>query len=104
MRLLLPQILVVFLVLFSGADAWAHPGHFHPVDEVDEFDDEAFMSAARHPFMGWDHLLTMLIVGGVMLVAAATVGRRRPVPAAVRFAGASELIIGLLLTVARIPL
>lgn len=59
----IPKILVALFVLFSCAEAWAHPGHEHPVEEVDEFDVDAFFSAAAHPFTGLDHLLAMLAVG-----------------------------------------
>lgn len=72
MRLLqFPQLLVALFVLFSGAQAGAHPGHEHPVEEVDEFDLEAFFFAAAHPFTGLDHLIAMLAVG-----ALASGGRR----------------------------
>jgi urease accessory protein len=65
MRLLpFSPILVALLVLFC-AEAGAHPGHKHPVEEVDEFDLEAFFSAAAHPFTGLDHLIAMLAVGAL---------------------------------------
>jgi urease accessory protein len=38
-------------LLFSGL-IYAHPGH-----------GENFMSAFMHPILGWDHLLTMLVIG-----------------------------------------
>lgn len=66
MRLLpFPPILAALLILFSCAEARAHPGHEHPGEEVDEFDVEAFFAAAAHPFTGLDHLLTMLAVGAL---------------------------------------
>ena len=66
MRLLpFPPILAALLILFSCAEALAHPGHPHPPEEVDEFDVEAFFSSAVHPFTGLDHLLTMLAVGAL---------------------------------------
>lgn len=84
MRLLpISPILVALFVLFSCLDAWAHPGHPHPPEEVDEFDQEAFLSAAAHPFTGVDHLLAMLAVG-----ALAAGGRRR---LGIAFAGAVGL-------------
>ena len=68
MRLLpLPRILVSLFVLFSCAEASAHPGHVHPVNEVDEFDDEAISSAVGHPFTRTDDLLAMLAAAGGML-------------------------------------
>lgn len=65
MRLLpFSPILIALFVLFC-AEAGAHPGHKHPVEEVDEFDLEAFFSAAAHPFTGLDHLIAMLAVGAL---------------------------------------
>jgi urease accessory protein len=61
----LASSLLVFWVLFSAGDAWAHPGHIHPVDEVDEFDDVEFVAAVVHPFTGVDHLLAMLVGGAL---------------------------------------
>lgn len=84
MRLLpILPILVALFVLFSCSDAWAHPGHPHPPEEVDEFDQEAFLSAAAHPFTGVDHLLAMLVAG-----ALASGGRRG---LGIAFAGAVGL-------------
>jgi urease accessory protein len=72
MRLLLvSQILTAFLALLFSTTTWAHPGHYHPPEEVDEFEDESFMSAAAHPFTGMDHLLAILVVGTL-----AAAGRR----------------------------
>lgn len=46
----------------------AHPGHYHPPEEVDEFADaEAFMMGVKHPFTGLDHLLAALAVGALAL-------------------------------------
>ena len=45
-------------LLFSGL-IYAHPGH-----------GENFMGAFMHPILGWDHLLTMLVIG--MMVSSYT--------------------------------
>jgi len=74
MRLLpFSPILVALLVLFC-AEAGAHPGHKHPVEEVDEFDLEAFFSAAAHPFTGLDHLIAMLAAGALAFGVGRGVG------------------------------
>lgn len=88
MRLLpysgIPVVLSALLfVLFPFEEAWAHPGHPHPPEEVDEFDKEAFLSAVVHPFTGVDHLLAMLVAG------ALAAGGRRGV--GIAFAGAAGL-------------
>lgn len=64
-----PSRLVPLFVAGSAAMAHAHPGHYHPPDEVDEFDT---LPAVLHPFTGLDHLLAALAVGWI----AWTVGRR----------------------------
>lgn len=80
MRLLPFSLILVALFVLFCAEAGAHPGHKHPVEEVDEFDLEAFFSAAAHPFTGLDHLIAMLAVG-----ALASGGRRG---VGIAFAGA----------------
>jgi len=40
------------LAIFFSTNVFAHPGH-----------TDTFLSAVMHPLLGWDHLLTMLIVG-----------------------------------------
>lgn len=67
---LVRQILVLSTILLISSAAVAHPGHYHPPEEVDEFEQEAFFSAAAHPFTGLDHLLALLVVGAL----AASVG------------------------------
>jgi urease accessory protein len=42
----------LFIVLLASNQAFAHPNH-----------DTSFYSALLHPLIGWDHLLTMLIIG-----------------------------------------
>lgn len=64
-------LMALLFVFVSSGQTWAHPGHYHPPEEVDEFEQEAFFSAAAHPFTSWDHLLTMLAAG-----ALAAGGRR----------------------------
>jgi len=43
------------------AIAAAHPGHYHPPGEEDEFD--AFTNGLLHPLTGADHLLLALAIG-----------------------------------------
>ena len=74
MRFPLLWFLVVIIALGFSAEAWAHPGHPHPVEEVDEFDDEAFMSALVHPFTGLDHLVVMLAVGAASFLSRRLLG------------------------------
>lgn len=50
-------------VLITSAQA--HPGHYHPPDEVDEFD--SFAAGFLHPFTGLDHALLALAVGWLLL-------------------------------------
>lgn len=135
MRLILLTPLPVAFWMFFSCDALlAHPGHVHPPEEVDEFDVEAFFSAAAHPFTDWAHWLTMLVAGGLVvmagrgpgpaLVSALTAGyvsvffptpwlltlllvllggvlwKGRPL--AVRLAGTTVLVIGVLLAAIRV--
>lgn len=63
----------VFLCL-QASPALAHPGHYHPPEEVDEFADEAFFVGVAHPFTGMDHLLTALAVGALAFALGRTRG------------------------------
>lgn len=48
--------------LIAAPSALAH--HLPPgMEEVDEFGDETFMTALKHPFTGIDHLLAALAIG-----------------------------------------
>lgn len=48
--------------LIAAPAAFAH--HLPPgMEEVDEFGDETFMTALKHPFTGIDHLLAALAIG-----------------------------------------
>lgn len=47
----LRSVIAVFLALACTA-AMAHPGH-----------SDGFLTAVAHPWLGWDHLLAMLLVG-----------------------------------------
>jgi len=64
-RLRFPLFVLALLLLVFVAPADAHPGHYHPPEEVDEFADEAFMVGLKHPFTGLDHLLAALAVGAL---------------------------------------
>ena len=46
------KIFLYVFTFFFSTSVLAHPGHA-----------DTFMNAILHPFLGWDHLLTMLIVG-----------------------------------------
>lgn len=70
----LPQMLGLFMALVISSAAVAHPGHYHPPEEVDEFEQETFFSAAAHPFTGLDHLLAMLVVGALAAAAGSGLG------------------------------
>lgn len=63
------QSLVVAAVL-CPAVLPAHPGHYHPPGETDEFD--SFAAGFVHPWSGMDHLLLALAVGWI----AVSAGRR----------------------------
>lgn len=66
------KIIIAAGLLFSGL-SFAHPGH-----------GESFVGALMHPILGWDHLLTMLVIGmmvnsytfkkGILLPIAFVVG------------------------------
>ncbi|MBL9152372.1 MAG: HupE/UreJ family protein [Verrucomicrobiales bacterium] len=131
-----PPRLVVLLLLFCCDALHAHPGHVHPPEEVDEFDVEAFLSAAAHPFTDLDHWLTMLVAGGLVamagrgpglaMVSAVTAGYVsvffptpwlltlslvplggvlwKGQPMAVRLAGTTVVVIGVLLAALRVSL
>lgn len=62
------------VTLCSTLAAHAHPGHYHPPQEVDEFDTESLMSAVTHPFTGVDHLLVALAVGAVAFMMGKRLG------------------------------
>jgi len=70
MRSLNPRILLaVFVLAFSAASGMAHPGHYHPPVEVDEFEEDAFMSTAA--------FVALLAAGGFFLFGYRT-ARGRP--------------------------
>ena len=56
------------IAFFFSTSVFAHPGHA-----------DTFMSAVIHPFLGWDHLLTMLIVGVMASLLPAKKGVVLPV-------------------------
>jgi urease accessory protein len=60
--------------LFGSLAAHAHPGHYHPPTEVDEFDSESFMSAIAHPFTGLDHLVVALAIGALAFLMGKRLG------------------------------
>ncbi len=62
------------LTLCGTLAAHAHPGHYHPPQEVDEFDTESFMSAVTHPFTGLDHLMVALAIGALAYLMGKRLG------------------------------
>jgi len=72
-RFLMPLLLVLFALVMLPATALAHPGHYHPEQDEDEFATESFVEAATHPFTGLDHLVTALAIGWL----AVSLGRQR---------------------------
>jgi urease accessory protein len=82
MRFWFPFLVLGWLVCVAPVEA--HPGHYHPPEEVDEFADEAFMQGVKHPFTGLDHLLAALAVGAL----AVGMGRQQGAAAAGLFFGA----------------
>lgn len=71
--LILSGVVGACLWLIATPTAQAHPGHYHPPEEVDEFADEAFFEGVKHPFTGLDHLLAAFGVGSL----AVAMGRQR---------------------------
>lgn len=88
LRRLLPKTLPL-APLFLAASAYAHPGHPHPFEEVDEFESPAadFAQAMLHPFSGLDHLLAAVMVGCL----AYMMGRKLGAMAAAMFMGSLAL-------------
>jgi urease accessory protein len=86
-RLLLKTLPLAPLLL--ATTAYAHPGHPHPFDEVDEFESPAadFAQAVLHPFSGLDHLLAAVAVGCL----AYLMGRKLGAVAAAMFMGSLAL-------------
>ena len=69
-----------FAFLLSVPAAMAH--HLPPgLDEVDEFAENAFMSALKHPITGLDHWLAALAIGFI----ACSLGRKQGVQSLVAF-------------------
>lgn len=88
LRRLLPKTLPLAPLLLATV-AYAHPGHPHPFEEVDEFESPAadFAQAVLHPFSGVDHLLAALAVGCL----AYMMGRKLGAVAAAMFMGCLAL-------------
>jgi urease accessory protein len=56
---------VAFLCSLAPSALLAHPGHYHPPGETDEFD--ALASGFYHPLSGMDHLLLALAAGWIAI-------------------------------------
>lgn len=52
-------------LLSSALPLAAHPGHYHPPGEVDEFD--SFAAGFAHPLAGADHALLSIAIGWLLL-------------------------------------
>jgi urease accessory protein len=68
-RVLRSQLATALACCLPARIASAHPGHYHPPEEIDEFDTAM---AVAHPFTGIDHLVAAVAVGWV----AWSLGRR----------------------------
>ncbi|HSI85669.1 MAG TPA: HupE/UreJ family protein [Candidatus Methylacidiphilales bacterium] len=79
--------LAAMLLLFAPVASQAHPGHDHPLDEVDEFDTVNMVSGFAHPFSGMDHLAACLAVGCL----AFCLGKRRGLALGATFVSAMAL-------------
>ncbi|MDF1859966.1 MAG: HupE/UreJ family protein [Verrucomicrobiales bacterium] len=78
----------IAIILFSCCGVTqAHPGHFHPEEEIDEFDERSYRDSVTHPFVSFDHLAVMLGVGAL----AFTMGIRPGSAIGVTFVGALGL-------------
>ncbi|RBP47958.1 urease accessory protein [Roseimicrobium gellanilyticum] len=88
LRRLFPKTLPLAPLLLATS-AYAHPGHPHPFEEVDEFESPAadFAQAVLHPFSGLDHLLAAVMVGCL----AYMMGRKLGAVAAAMFMGSLAL-------------
>ena len=78
----IPMILArpaAWLAAWVPVAALAHPGHYHPPGETDEFD--SFVAGFAHPWSGLDHLLLALAVGWI----AASFARRHMSVSALAF-------------------
>ncbi|QIF01249.1 HupE/UreJ family protein [Roseimicrobium sp. ORNL1] len=88
LRRLLPKALPLAPFLLATS-AYAHPGHPHPFEEVDEFESPAadFAQAVLHPFSGLDHLLAAVMVGCLVYM----MGRKLGAVASAMFIGSLTL-------------
>lgn len=55
------RFFVILGLCFLPGLAAAHPGHYHPPGEIDEFD--ALMTGFLHPLTGLDHMFLAMAVG-----------------------------------------
>lgn len=62
-------LVLIFAMLAHGSVARAHPGHPHPVQEVDEFDNDAALSLTSHDLVSglW---YSCLVVAAVLTALA----------------------------------
>ena len=66
------RLIALALGLLPAA-AMAHPGHYHPPGEEDEFD--AISSGIMHPLSGADHILLSLAAGWIAFMPGASKAR-----------------------------
>lgn len=65
----------IAIILFSCCGVTqAHPGHFHPEEEIDEFDERSYGDSVSHPFASFDHLAAMLAVGALAFASGIRAG------------------------------
>ena len=102
----------IAIILFSCCGVTqAHPGHFHPEEEIDEFDERTYSDSVTHPFASFDHLALILAVGalafamgiragsaiGVTFIGAIGLGLGSGMATSVSLVGLSVILSGLLL-------
>lgn len=66
------RLIALALGLLPAA-AMAHPGHYHPPGEEDEFD--AISAGIMHPFSGADHILLSLAAGWIAFMPGTSKAR-----------------------------
>ena len=94
------SIVASLVFAFGALTLHAHPGHYHPPQDVDEFEQESFSSAVAHPFTGIDHLAAAVAIGCL----AMSLGRSSGRTLAASFIGSLTLGLALGQTAATLPL
>lgn len=82
-------VATLLVSLFATVNALAHPGHYHPPGEDDEFD--AFRAEWLHLHGFWEISLALIALAAVV-VFKVNKNRRVRVAAAIAFGGSLALI------------